>query len=98
MDKNIQQSLREVLPELKEKYGVAKIAVFGSSSRAEMKPDSDVDLVIEFERPLGLEFIELNEYLREYLHRKVDILTPDGLKSIRSERIKKSIRESLTYV
>ncbi|OHD55763.1 MAG: hypothetical protein A2Y33_14085 [Spirochaetes bacterium GWF1_51_8] len=98
MDKSIHQSLKDVFPFLKEKFGVSRIAVFGSTAKGAMMPDSDIDMVIEFEHPLGLEFYDLNRFLRNYLHRRVDILTPEGLKSIRSERIKRSIMESLIYV
>lgn len=90
--------LRERLPYLAKAYGVARIGLFGSFAQDTAKEDSDVDLVIEFERPIGFQFVELVEYLEQQLGRNVDILTPNGIKSIRVDRVIENIRNSITYV
>ncbi|WP_322488617.1 nucleotidyltransferase family protein [Chloroflexus sp.] len=43
---------------------------------------SDVDIIVEFERPLGFRFVELAEHLERLLGRRVDLLTPTGVRGI----------------
>ena len=85
-------------PYLKETYGVKKIALFGSFAKRNHTKTSDIDMVVEFEKPIGLKFIDLAEYLEKRLGRKTDILTNDGIKSIRNKRIAQDIKRSLQYV
>jgi len=54
--------------------------------------------MVEFDRPIGLKFMRLAEYLEKLLGRKVDVLTPDGLKGIRTKTAADSIRKGLKYV
>lgn len=62
------------------KYHVASLAVFGSVARYEAKPDSDIDLLVEFGKPVGLfEFVRLKRLLESILERRVDLVTPDAL-------------------
>jgi predicted nucleotidyltransferase len=61
--------------------GVASLAVFGSVARGQAGPDSDVDLLVEFARPVGMfHFLEVKEYLEAILGRPVDLATHDALK------------------
>jgi hypothetical protein len=90
--------LREKRPYLAEEFGVARIGLFGSFASGEAAAASDVDLVVEFERPLGLRFIELVEYLETLLGRRVDVLTPAGIQGIRVPRVAREISESIVYV
>jgi predicted nucleotidyltransferase len=61
--------------------GVKSLALFGSVARDEARPDSDVDLLVEFNRPTGLlGLIALQQKLEEWLGRPVDLGTPDSLK------------------
>ncbi len=67
--------------ELKEKYGVKEIGIFGSIVRGEAKEDSDVDILIELEKPIGLfKFLELEEYLSNLIGIKVDLVSKKALK------------------
>lgn len=76
-----------------ETYGVSSLAVFGSVARGEERPNSDVDLLVEFSQTNGIfEFIRLKTYLEELLGRPVDLVTPDALKPQLRERI---LRESI---
>jgi predicted nucleotidyltransferase len=60
---------------------VASLAVFGSVARDEAGPDSDVDLLVEFARPVGMfRFLAVKEYLEALLGRPVDLATRDALK------------------
>lgn len=61
--------------------GVRRLAVFGSVARGEDRPDSDVDILVEFDRPVGLfEFLDVKELLEALLGRSVDLATPEALR------------------
>ena len=92
------KALRKSLPELKDRFSVSKVGVFGSYVKGNQNDDSDVDIYIEFDRVPGLEFMELAEQLERILRKKVDLLTPPGLKSIRNARIRQGIEQSIKYV
>jgi hypothetical protein len=67
--------------QLAEEYSVSEIGVFGSFVRGESSPDSDIDILIEFNKPIGLfKFLEIEERLGEWLGRKVDLVTKAALK------------------
>ena len=70
----IQTALRECLPEIREKFGVTTIGVFGSYARGEEAPESDIDIIVEFDRPIGWELVDLSDYLEAHLHHKVDLV------------------------
>jgi predicted nucleotidyltransferase len=76
-----------------EQLGVKSLALFGSSAREEARPDSDVDLLVEFSRPVGLfEFVRLKLALEEILECRVDLVTPDALgESIRTEVLQEAV-------
>jgi predicted nucleotidyltransferase len=90
--------LREQAPYLASEFGVRKIGLFGSFAKGQPDEQSDIDLVVEFDRPIGLRFVELAEYLENLLGRKVDVLTPTGIHGIRRRSIANSIAESVVYV
>ena len=99
MDKEmVIERLRTNLQQLKIEYGVRRIGIFGSYAKGTNKSDSDVDLVVEFERPIGLKFMELSERTESLIGVRADILTPAGISSIRNPRIATDIKCSLTYV
>jgi len=90
--------LRRELPYLASHYGVKRIGLFGSFAEEIQKDDSDIDIVVEFEKPIGLKFVEFAEYLEKVLDKKTDILTPDGIKGIRIKKIATDIERSVIYV
>ncbi len=98
----ILEILREELPYLTEKYGVLRLALYGSFAGGSPSPDSDVDLLVELSRPLGLEFVALADYLEEKLGRKVDLVTSETLiRSLANPRyrpIAQNIERTLTDV
>ena len=73
--------------------GVKSLAVFGSLARGEATPDSDIDVLVEFNRPVGLfEFIRLKMYLEDLTGRRVDLVTPDALRpTMRAEILSEAI-------
>lgn len=90
--------LRQQQSYLADEYGVKRIGLFGSYASGDVYEDSDVDVLLEFSRPIGLRFMELGDYLEEVLGRSVDVLTPAGLSTIRHIDIAKQIEESIIYV
>jgi len=90
--------LREKYPYLAAEYGVKRVGIFGSYAKGWPDETSDVDIIVEFEHPIGFRFIELVEYLEHLLDRKVDVLTPAGLRGIRVPRIAQAITETIVYV
>ena len=74
--------------ELKKRFKVKTIGVFGSYVRGEQKRGSDVDVPVEFEEPVGLfEFMDLEEYLSELFGVKVDLVSKKALKPHIGEHI-----------
>jgi len=64
-----------------ERLGIESLALFGSAARGDIGPGSDVDLLIEFSRPVGLfHFMEVKDFLEEVLGYPVDLVTRDALK------------------
>jgi len=90
--------LREQYPYLAAEYGVKRIGIFGSYAKGIPNERSDIDIIVEFERPLGFKFIEFAEYLEHMLGRKVDVLTPAGLEGIRISSVARDIKEHIIYV
>lgn len=68
--------------------GVKSLAVFGSFARGAATDNSDIDVLVEFDQPVGLfEFIRLKYYLEELTKRRVDLVTPDALRPPMRESI-----------
>jgi predicted nucleotidyltransferase len=82
-------SLREAEPVLRT-HGVQSLAVFGSVARGIYSQDSDLDILVDFSRPVGLfDFIRLKQYLESITQRRVDLVTPDALRPEMKDRILK---------
>ena len=80
--------LRQLLPELTERYRVKSLGVFGSYVRREEQASSDLDLLVTFhESPGLLKFIELEHYVTALLGVKVDLVMQDALKPRIGKRI-----------
>ncbi|MEO8734047.1 MAG: nucleotidyltransferase domain-containing protein [Flavobacteriales bacterium] len=72
--------LRRERSRLFAKYGLKSMAVFGSITRDDFRPDSDVDIMIEMERPIGIEVLELEAELARIVSRKVDLVMRGAVK------------------
>lgn len=96
--KEIINIIRKNLPYLKNEYSVKKIALFGSFASGKANQRSDIDIFIDFSEPVGLRFMELAEYLEKILHKKADVITSVGLKTIRVKGIAREIKRRLIYV
>jgi len=62
------------------KYPLKNMAIFGSVSRGDNGPESDVDIMVEFSKPVGMEFLDLAFELEDLLGCKVDLVTRRGVK------------------
>jgi len=75
------QVLESHLPELRERFGVSSLRVFGSVARDDAVSGSDVDVLVDFDRtPSLFEFLRLRGFLEDLLGNKVDLITESGLK------------------
>lgn len=63
-----------------EQYSIKSLSLFGSVARGEEKETSDIDILVSFDKPIGLfSFIELKDYLEEILGTQVDLVTEQAL-------------------
>ena len=84
----ILQLLKQKNAELAKKFGVKSLLLFGSVARDESTAASDVDLLVEFNRPVGyFGLFALQDYLEQLLGCPVDLGTPDSLKSYMRDRV-----------
>jgi predicted nucleotidyltransferase len=83
----VRQILSAARAELGE-FGVCSLDLFGSGARNEARADSDVDLLVDFERPIGLfHFFRVQRRLEELLGARVDLVMRDAVKPQLRERI-----------
>lgn len=95
MFKELRKKLNHQLPLLKRKYHVKRMGVFGSFARGDQSKKSDIDILVEFNAPIGFfNFIRLENDLSKALHTKVDLVSKKALKPA----IKKDILKEVTYV
>ena len=77
-----------------QQYGVKSLALFGSAARNKIARSSDIDFLVQFERPTWANYIGLKFYLQDLLGREVDLATPEALKPA----IRPAVEEDLLYV
>lgn len=94
--KEIEEILAERKEVIRKKYGVRIAGIFGSFARSENTETSDVDILVELERPIGLKFFELWDELENVLAIKVELLTVKAVKQ--NLKLWESIKEDLVYV
>ena len=92
---NIIESIKTEKPYLKKQFGVEEIALFGSYARNENKPDSDIDILVRFNKPSYSLLMGLYTYLEKKLNTKVDI-TRIGPHI--SDKFMKNISKDIIYV
>ncbi len=89
---SIKRLLLQNKDELRQKFEVKTIGVFGSYIRGEQKLNSDVDILVEFQEPIGLfEFMKLENYLSDMLGVKVDLVSKKALKPHIGEHIMQEV-------
>jgi predicted nucleotidyltransferase len=91
---NTLQTLQQLKPQLLQKYSVSTIGLFGSLVRNDFRDDSDIDILVDFSSPIGIEFITLADELERKLQCKVDLVSRGGIK----EKYFKEIESQIIYV
>lgn len=92
--KEILCKLRELKPILYRDFAVKEIGLFGSFSDDSNTENSDIDLLVELEKPIGWKFFSLELYLEKIFNRKIDLVTKNAIK----EQIRDSILQKIKYV
>lgn len=91
---DILKKLKELKPALRQEFAVKKIGLFGSFSTGTPSEDSDIDILVELERPIGWRFFTLELYLEGIFKRKIDLVTKNALK----DAIKDQILQQVNFV
>ena len=89
----ILSKLKEMKPSLYSEYAVKEIGIFGSYADGNQSEDSDIDIIIELDRPIGWKYFSLELYLEKTFGRKIDLVTKKALK----DQIKDSILNQVNY-
>ena len=90
---NILAKLRELKPTLYKDYAVTEIGLFGSFTDNTSNEDSDIDILVELEKPIGWKFFSLEMYLEKIFNRKIDLVSKNALK----DQIKETILKQVSY-
>ena len=78
---DIKEKLKSALPDLRKRYPIEKLGLFGSVTRTDFTDKSDIDIMVEFNGEIGWEFIDLAEELEKMLGRKVDLVSSRAIKA-----------------
>lgn len=90
----ILSKLSELKPILYKDYAVKEIGLFGSYSNNSFTEESDIDILVELEKPIGWKFFSLELYLEKIFNKKIDLVTKNALK----DQIKVQILEQVNFV
>ena len=88
------EKLQQIKPELRQEYAVKNIGLFGSFVDGTYTNTSDIDILVEFEHPIGWQFFKLEKHLENIFNRKIDLVTANALK----EQIKPYILGQIQYI
>lgn len=90
----IASELEKLKPFLMKRYHVSSLGLFGSYVRNEQTDKSDIDIIVGFSQPVGMEFIDLADFLEDTLHTRVDLVSFNGIK----EKYYQAIKPEIVYV
>ena len=88
---SIKNSLSALKPEMQQRFFVNSIGLFGSVVRDDFKVSSDVDIIVDFTRPVGIEFVDLANFIESKLNKKIDLVSRNGVKKKYFEQIESQI-------
>jgi predicted nucleotidyltransferase len=92
---DISTRLAQLKPKLEQEYPIGELGIFGSYARGEQQSDSDLDVLVAFDKPVTLfDLVRLENELTEELGIEVDLVTKDSLKP----RIETRVRDDLVMV
>ena len=78
---NIKKTIERLKPELARRFYVSSIGLFGSIVRDDYSDaKSDIDIIVDFSKPIGIEFVDLAEFLESQIKRKIDLVSRKGIK------------------
>ena len=92
--KDIIDKLEELKPFLKKEFSVKKMGIFGSFADETFSEGSDIDILVELEKPIGWKFFSLEIYLEKVFNRKIELVTKTAIK----EQLKDTILEQVEYI
>lgn len=87
----VKDQLVKLKPELAAKFHVKSLGLFGSVVRDDFNPQSDIDIIVDFDQPVGIEFIDLANYMEALFLTKVDLVSRKGIKDKYFQLIEKEI-------
>jgi uncharacterized protein len=87
----ILERLRAYKPELQKKYPVSRMGVFGSYARGEATETSDIDIAVELNGPMGLNFVAMANEIEDLFGVKVDVVPKRSIKSIYLPSVERDI-------
>lgn len=88
---NVLKVLKSHKKEIKTKYDVKRIGIFGSYAKGLQNEQSDVDILVEFEKPSYDNFMDLSFFLEDLFSKKVDLLTPNSLSPFMKTSVEKEV-------
>lgn len=91
---SIKSILKSLKPELEQKFHVKSIGIFGSAVRNDFTPESDIDIIVDFNQPIGISFIDLADFIEKKMKSKIDLVSLKGIKP----QYFKSIEKEIVYV
>jgi predicted nucleotidyltransferase len=84
--------LQEHRDEISTRFGAKHLALFGSAARDELRPESDVDVLVDFDGPATFDgYFDLKDYLEHLLCRPVDLVTSRGLKPRARQHVERDL-------
>ena len=93
-NQDVLNELRKLKPQLSQDFHVMRLALFGSFAVGDYNDKSDIDILVDFDRPIGWEFFDLQDFLFERFHRKIDLVSSKALK----QQLKDSILNHAIYI
>ena len=90
----IRQILIELKPELIDKYHVSTLGLFGSIVRDDFTSTSDIDIIVDFSQQIGIEFVDLADFIETKLNKNVDLVSKNGIK----KKYFQAIESEIIYV
>ncbi len=90
----IKRILTQLKPELISKYHICSLGLFGSVVRDDFTSSSNIDIIVDFSQPIGIEFIDLAEFIEKKLKSPVDLVSKNGIK----QKYYHSIEPEIIYV
>ena len=90
----IMRILTQLKPELIERFHISSIGLFGSIVRDDFTSSSDVDIIVDFSQQIGIEFVDLADYIEKKLQKNVDLVSRKGIK----QKYFQAIESEIIYV